>query len=715
MTTDNRLTQTEGTNCSMVEETVSGSSTPPSTGWQNLQINSYSKLGSDFKKTPRDPISQSLQLQKPMLVDEDSGLSFEVDITKHHLDRFAKAMFRSQPKHNGNKEMSLYKLLGVTSTGFTVSALGDIAQHFLVYIRGTAKNDGLYEVGAGSTGTETKAPGTTAETTPANATMELVGYRCATGVGQLDTDGNFVNAGIDLATWNLQEFQFVYFGSDSTDNEFATLEFRGAAQIAKGGNATHKLTFSRRSWEVDSHALLDLATETTNDDTVVESILTGVGGNDITLEFIGDGDPATKAYLALATAHIDTVIQAKTAGVAGNLITVEIVAGAPTAAGVLTEVGTHVKLQFKATVTATTVANLETLIATSTLIEVKTAGTALNVLDATDVSASRVLALGTDADAATYGEVSTDISVHFTPGATTVGDVEALIVADSTLIRIKAPGTGATILQATVDEFGPTDLDGGNSGSDDGAGKRIDVYFGRYYRNVARNHDDFFKGTHFFEIEFEDLAPNGDPEYWYPRGNALDECVLNFPLTSKATMNLTWMGMTTPNPTTSRKTGPSSALDANSSVGASTSVDLSRITIDDVDDTGISTDLESLKLTIKNNVSVQKQLAQLGGTKIIHGQCQVTAEIGMIFTTDEAIRAVRDNRTCRSATLIQTPDWGAMFDIHAMSLDTSGVQLAKNKAVMLNVKTTGFMNDLSGATIGMTMFPYLPARSTDDE
>ncbi len=710
MSDTNQISQTEGSNLAIAEETVSGQS--PTSGWYNFQINSYSKIGASIKKTPRDPISQSLQLQKGMPTDEDSGMSFDVDVTKHHLDRLAKHMTRSVPKHSGPTGMSTFQILGVTSTGFTVAALGAFPARFLVVSRGlnTDADNGLFLVTSGSIGTETHAAGLVVEASPpSNAELELAGYRGVASDIFFDSDGNLNNSGgIDFTTFNLQDNQFVVIGGEDTVNQFATAVFNGSARVAKNGVTARKIILEHRSWVVEQDATLDLQTETTNVDTVVEARTPGAGGNAVTLTFVADGTPAVKAHLALATAHIDTVVRAKAPGAAGNLITIEIVAGAPTAAGVLTEVGTHVKLQYKASSTATTVTNLETLIATSTLIEVMTPGTGANILDATDATASRALASGTDATAVSVTEVSTAVTVHFTGGASTVLQIETRINADSTQLQVKTPGTPSNIAEDTVDEFGPANMIDGTSGADSGTGKQIDIYFTRYFRNVARNHGDFVKSTLSGEMTYEDVSDAGGPEYEYMLGNGIDETVLNVPVTSKATMTFTMMGMQTPNPTATRKTGPDSAKDANTNTGVSTSTDIARIRIDDIDDVGISTDFENAKISIKNNITPQKQIGTLGSTKMINGQCALTCDLTIIFTTTEAIKAVRDNRTCHMDILMRNPDFGMMLDVHSMTLDTADKKLEKNKAITLGVKTTGFQDAKSGSTFGLSMFAWLP-------
>lgn len=711
--------QTESTNLAVVKETVLGSRTPPTTGWRNLDPHSYGKLGASYATTRRDPISRAQQLRRGMTTDEDSGIAIEADVTKDMIDRFAEGIYRCQPKHAGNTGQSLFEVTAVTSTGFTVAADGDLTQRFLIYARGlaTTANNGLKMVGAASIGTEIKTSGLVAEASPpANATVDVVGRRGASGDIEFDTDGNLICTADDFTTWGLTEEQALFFGGTESANRFETEEYNGAAFIDT--IAAKKLTLKRRSWLVEGKAELDLAETTSNLDSVLQAILSGPDGDDITVAFVADGTPAVKAELDMDaagnSAHMNTIVRAKVAGTAGNLITVEMISGAPTAAGVLTEIGTHVKIQFKATATASTVADIETLIGTSTLIEVKTAGTGGTSLDATDVFDSVPLAGGTNATAPSVSEAGDAVTVHFTPGTSTLAQIEAVIDSDSTLIEVKTPGTGATVAQSPGDVFSATNLEGGSDGIDDGDGKEIDVYFSRFYRVVSNDHDDYLTPSYAFEMEYPGLADDGTSEYWYLLGNMIDEWTWNIPLTTKATVNATFVGTHTLPLTSSRKTGPSTAKNPNANAGISTATDLFRVRIMGLDELGISTDMQSAKLMIKNNVTAQKQLAQLGATKMNQGQHVETLEATVIFTSREIIEAVRNNRESVFDVLMHNSDFGAMLNVEAMTLDASDPNFERQKSVLINSKATGHQNDLSGSTGSMSVFGYIPNLDEDE-
>lgn len=714
--------QTEETNLCMVTEASLGHRTPPSTGWENIDPNSYGEFAGQYKKLPRDPITKKMQQQKAMLVDEDSGIAFEVDVTLDNVDRFGKYIYRAVTRHCGNTGQSLWRPTAVVaggSGGFTVSALGALSARYLVVARGSDKdaNNGLFMVQSGSTNTLLRVNSLVAEPSPpSNMRVDLAGYRGAVSDLFLDTDGNLnSNGAINFTTWNVNEFQWLYIGGEDAANQFATTAYFGAARIAADGIAATKITFDMWDWDVEAHASLDITDVATNFDTVVEAIASGVAGNSITVASVADGAVAAKAEIDMDaagnTAHVNNILRAKVGGVAGNLITVEVTSGAPTAAGVLTEIGTHVKIQIKITATATTVADLEALITgSSTLLEVKTPGTGGTSLDATDVMDSAVLTGGTAAAAANVTEVGSAVTLHYTPSTTTVAQMEAAITALSTKIRIKRAGTPGHVLLVTADDFSATNLAGGSDGDDDGNGKQIDVYFTRWWRNVSRDDDDFIKPSACFEETWPELADDGSDMYEYMLGNMLDTCVVNLPVTSKATMQLGWKGTRTMQLTSTRKAGPASAIDPVTKLGVSTATDLQRLRIDDVDGNGVTSDFTMVKLSVNNNVSPEKQLGTLGAKIVNNGDHIETFEGDVIFTSPTVVNAVRTNVTCTFQALARNTDFGCMWDLQAMTLDKSPRKMERNKSVKVGSTGSGHEHDKSGATGSLSMFAFCPAK-----
>jgi hypothetical protein len=91
-----------------------------------------------------------------------------------------------------------------------------------------------------------------------------------------------------------------------------------------------------------------------------------------------------------------------------------------------------------------------------TLVAATTAGAGGNAVS--------VAAIGDSAPAAGVSIVESGktVTIHYESGVSTVADVEAKIGTEATLIRVKTPGTGATVLSAPTDDFAATKLAGGS-------------------------------------------------------------------------------------------------------------------------------------------------------------------------------------------------------------------------------------------------------------
>lgn len=492
--------QTEGVNLAVVPEATLGAAVPPTTGWYNLQPNSLGSLGPQMKKVPRDPISKNRQKQKGILVDMDSTVSWEADVTKDIVDIFHAGMFMSAVKHNGGKGQTVYRPTAVTATGYTVPAAGDYAINFMVIARNfsTAANNGLKTLIVGSTPTEIKTSGLVAEAAPpATAMVEICGFQGVAGDIGIDASGNLTSTASVFTSWGLQVGQWI--------------------------------------------RLCDLA-----------------------------------AGAAFAFANTAYVGFARVKAIAAGLITLE-------------------------------------------------------------------------------------------RRSWTVGAADA------------------------------------------GAGKTIRVFFGRWARNVASDHADYATPSFAFEVTYPNLGGVGVPEYEYPLGNHVDEWVWNLSLTDKATVQMMFTGTSTADPASARMVGPSTAANPTTNLAVSTSTDLSRLRISNVDETGISTDFQNIKITFANNVEPQKQLGTLGAVLLNVGKFEVTVEADCIFTSDSVVKAVRDNRTCSMDVVMRNGDFGALIDVSSMTIDSTDRKFETNKSVMISAKSTGFQDAVTGFTCGMTVFPYLPA------
>lgn len=244
--------------------------------------------------------------------------------------------------------------------------------------------------------------------------------------------------------------------------------------------------------------------------------------------------------------------------------------------------------------------------------------------------------------------------------------------------------------------------------TDTGAAQTIDLLFGRFIRDVDVDDADFIQRSFTFEGAYPNLGTGGVTEYEYPNGNFCNQMQFNLPLTDKATVTFGFVGLDTPVPTSTRKTGGDSAVDPLLTSMFNTSSDIARIRITQVDETGLTTDFKSLKVTLNNNVTPEKVLGTLGGKYMNIGNFEVDIEAQLLFTDPAVVTAIRNNTTVTMDFGI-TNDEGAIFvDIPSLTLGDGKKEFPVNASVLINVTVQPYGDPTLGTSIGISMLPVVP-------
>ncbi len=250
----NSAARAESAGLLVAAETIGSLGTPPTTGWYPLQpdqnqINDFYK---NVVAVAASPISPERQMQKPVITDANCEPKFTQDLTADLIAFLGEGMFLSKAFHNGGTGQSRFLPTARTTSAYTVGALGALPQNTLVFANGwkIAANNGLFAVGAGSTGTSITVSGGVAETPSGYlATLEVAGVRGASGDIGLDVNGNLTSTALDFTTLGLAVGQEIYVGGvPGSGFAFATAGYSGVAEVA--AIATNLLTLKQRAWTV---------------------------------------------------------------------------------------------------------------------------------------------------------------------------------------------------------------------------------------------------------------------------------------------------------------------------------------------------------------------------------------------------------------------------------------------------------------------------------
>jgi len=245
--------------------------------------------------------------------------------------------------------------------------------------------------------------------------------------------------------------------------------------------------------------------------------------------------------------------------------------------------------------------------------------------------------------------------------------------------------------------------------TDAGAGKLIDVYFGRFIRNVAVDHADYLERSYQFEAAYENLnSTPGVDEYEYPKGNFANEWTLTLPLTDKATMSMAFVGTDTTPPSTTRATNAATATVPVQTAAMSTTADIARLRVVGLDEVGVSTDFKSASISIKNNVNPSKVLAVLGAKYMNRGIFEVDVETSLIFSTSLIPTAIRDNRTITWDSVLRNDDGAVAFDLPEVTLKGGKKTFTANEEIVIDTTISAHQSAVFGYTLGVSIFPFVP-------
>jgi Phage tail tube protein len=235
------------------KETTPG--TLAAAGWKEFQVNpgGIGNWKPDVDLVQRKPLSKRRQIEGGSAVNLKSAPTVQHDLTKDLVDFFADGMLLAAGKHSGNTGLSVFKPTAVSSTVYTVAALGALTAGFLVRGRNftVAGNNGVKLVTAGSTGTTIPVAGLAAETVSGyTALVEVCGWRGTAGDIGIDVNGNITSTVADFTTMGLNVGQEGFLGGDlgTAIENFATAAYRGVFKIK--AITAHLITLERRAWTV---------------------------------------------------------------------------------------------------------------------------------------------------------------------------------------------------------------------------------------------------------------------------------------------------------------------------------------------------------------------------------------------------------------------------------------------------------------------------------
>lgn len=356
---------------------------------------------------------------------------------------------------------------------------------------------------------------------------------------------------------------------------------------------------------------------------------------------------------------------------------------------------------------------LKVLAGTSTAIEIKTTGlTAEAAIPASrNVSVEEAGVQGAAGDIVmTAGGNLTSTLLDFTTLPLTVGQTIKIGGATAGTQFIVAPANNgyARILVIAAGQL-TLDWRSATFASDTAAAQTIQLLYGQFVRNVPAGHaNQLLDRSYTFELAYEDLEAAGTDAYEYPKGNMANEITIAMPLTEKATFNVGFVGTDTPAPTITRATAADAPRRPVRTKLFNTVTQFVRLSLNSIDESGLSTDFKTCTINMMNNVAGERVLGTLGSKYINYGIFQMSIDATVLFTDPDVIAAIRNNTTIAFKMGLKNDDGGWFMDIPSATLEAGGKEFPANASVLLKCPIKPHIDTTLGYVVSYSLFPYLP-------
>ena len=187
-----------------------------------------------------------------------------------------------------------------------------------------------------------------------------------------------------------------------------------------------------------------------------------------------------------------------------------------------------------------------------------------------------------------------------------------------------------------------------------------------------------------------------------------NEITFELPLTEKATASVGFIGTDTKPPTDTQKLNADTPRTSIKTAAMNTSSDIGRLRVQNVDESGLTTDFKSISLTLGNNTSPEKVLGNLGARFINTGNFDVNFETQVLFTNEDVICAIRENRTLTFDVALINDDGAFVLDIPSLTLGGGDREFPENETVLVNLEGEAFRDPVLNTSIGVSLIPIVP-------
>lgn len=247
----------------------------------------------------------------------------------------------------------------------------------------------------------------------------------------------------------------------------------------------------------------------------------------------------------------------------------------------------------------------------------------------------------------------------------------------------------------------------------DGAGKTIRMFFGTFLRNMTESEVESAGDVvrHFMDIE-RTLGRDANGIQSQILVDAFANALTyTQPLSDKIAVDMTFVAMdeTFRDGTEGLMSGTRVPALGEEAYNTSTCLFRARMSIVDetLNPSALFAYVQSIELTIENNVTAVKAQGDIGGIDTVEGDFAVGGSATVLFSTVAAAEAIREYHDVTFDAILAQNNAGYVFDIPLLGLGNGRLNVEKDTPITLPLDM-GAAENSAGYTASYTNFRYLP-------
>lgn len=235
-----------------------------------------------------------------------------------------------------------------------------------------------------------------------------------------------------------------------------------------------------------------------------------------------------------------------------------------------------------------------------------------------------------------------------------------------------------------------------------GTGKTISIYSSKLAKTVPVGDPLFRQPQMTAEIRYASAVP----EYEYGRRLQANQITLNLPVAAKSTFDVTFSGADVESPSTTRRLGVWTNPLNNASMAPAEAA--RRMSVEMADDTGLSSYLKDVTITINNNGGSEAVWGDLTATFQTYGNQTVSSATEAVFIDGSVLRAARDNSTIQLSLGMFNEDGQVVFHQPNSTWDDPSKNFERDNSVKV-AGTINSFTDPASYRFSCSLFWWVPA------